>query len=234
MEPLDFDAVLVDGQNVSRTDAMMLQQSTARISVRKFFAADDHRELGWYGGMEFVDVPVQGREDVDRAIAMEAVRLHVVQGVQRLLLVSHDMDYGATAIYLRSMFPEMQVSIAASPTRVKQEYLSVLTSNSIPFIPLFDMQRPAMTAALYAMWKHQKDQHPDKPVRLQDMHDALVKQQHIHPRLHAPHMANDLMEFGFSCVNPDPIRRDARGKALPQKHVPYSHVLAPSDEYHHV
>ena len=34
MEPLDFDAVLVDGQNVSRTDAMMLQQSTARIPVR--------------------------------------------------------------------------------------------------------------------------------------------------------------------------------------------------------
>jgi hypothetical protein len=144
------------------------------------------------------------------------------------------MDYGATAIYLRSMFPEMQVSIAASPARVKQEYLSVLTSNSIPFIPLFDMQRPAMTAALYAMWQHQKDQHPDKPVRLQDMHAALVKQQHIHPRLHAPHMANDLMEFGFSCVHPDPIRRDARGKALPQKHVPYSHVLAPSDENHHV
>lgn len=234
MEPLNFDAVLVDGQNVSRMEAMMLQQSTTRIPVRKFFASVEHRQWGWYAGMEFVDVPVQGKEDVDRAIAIESVRLHLMDGIQRLLLVSHDMDYGATAMYLRTMFPDMHIAIAASAKRMNTEYLAALKANGIPFMPLFDLQKPILAASLHAIWREQQNQHPDQPVRLQDMHAELARRQHTNPRLHAPHMASDLTEMGFACVHPGPIRRDTLGKVLPQKHVAYSHVVAPLENAPHV
>lgn len=193
-----YDAVLVDGDNVSRVEVMLLRNAFHDTPIRKFFGGACQLNWGWFGGMEFVPVPKIGKESVDRAVAMEAVRLYLQNDVRTLLLVSHDMDYGDTALHLKSMFPDFDITIAASPRRVGLEYQNTLRENDIHYQPLFDIQRPALMAKLFGLHQQLAAQHPQGLVSLEDMGSALIEEdQYMTRKLRPRQLRADMKMLGF-------------------------------------
>lgn len=193
-----YDAVLVDGDNVSRVEVMLLRNAFHDTPIRKFFGGACQSNWGWFGGMEFVPVPKIGKESVDRAVAMEAVRLYLQNDVRTLLLVSHDMDYGDTALHLKSMFPDFDITIAASPSRVGVEYQNTLRDNDIHYQPLFDLQRPALMAKLFGLHQQLAAQHPKGLVSLEEMGSALIDEdQYMTRKLRPRQLRADMKMLGF-------------------------------------
>lgn len=207
-----YDAVLVDGDNVSRVEVMLLRNAFHDTPIRKFFGGANQASWGWFGGMEFVAVPKLGKESVDRAVAMESVRLYLQHNVRTLLLVSHDMDYGDTALHLKSMFPDFDITVAASPLRVSQEYQNTLRENSIHYQPLFDLQRPILMTQLLSLHQKLAQQHPKGLVRIEDMGAALIQRdQYMTQTLRPKQFRADLEMLGF-CFTHDEIKFTPEGQ----------------------
>lgn len=193
-----YDAALVDGDNVARVEVMMLKDALVNTPVRKFFGGAAIAGWGWFGNMDFVCVPKIGKESVDRAIAMEAVRLYLLNDVRKLLLVSHDMDYGDTAIHLKNMFPDMQITIAANPRRISEEYRIALDTNDIRYTPLFDLQKPLLTAKLYSLYETLAAKNPCEMVTLEAMGDALrLRHDYMTRPLKSRQLSADMRALGF-------------------------------------
>ena len=198
MTSFQYDAVLVDGDNVSRVEVMMLRHAFHDTPIRKFFGGANHINWGWFGGMEFVAVPKMGKESVDRAVAMEAVRLYLQNDVRSLMLVSHDMDYGDTAVHLKSMFGDMDITIAANPSRVGHEYQEKLQECGVHYEPLFDLQRPAMMARMFDLHQKLAAKHPQGLVRIEDMGSALIDDdQYMTRKLKPRQFRADMRDLGF-------------------------------------
>lgn len=198
MSSSTYDAVLVDGDNVSRVEVMMLRDAFHDTPIRKFFGGAHQIGWGWFAGMEFVAVPKLGKESVDRAVAMETVRLYIQHNVRSMLLVSHDMDYGDTALHLKSMFDDLQVTIAANPRRVSQEYQETLQDSGVGYQPLFDLQRPLLMARLFHLHQQLSSKHPNGLVRLEDMGSALIHEdQYMTRQLKKRQLRADMKSLGF-------------------------------------
>lgn len=198
MSSFQYGAVLVDGDNVSRVEVMMLRHAFHDTPIRKFFGGANQINWGWFGGMEFVAVPKMGKESVDRAVAMESVRLYLQNDVRSLLLVSHDMDYGDTALHLKSMFSDLDITIAANPARVGLEYKDKLHEHGIHYQPLFDLQRPALMARMFELHQELAAQHPQGLVRIEEMGSALIdKDQYMTRKLKPRQLRADMKHLGF-------------------------------------
>ena len=198
MSSSQYGAVLVDGDNVSRVEVMMLRHAFHDTPIRKFFGGANQVNWGWFGGMEFVPVPKMGKESVDRAVAMESVRLYLQHDVRCLLLVSHDMDYGDTALHLKSMFSDLDITIAANPSRVGIEYQEKLQDNAIHYQPLFDLQRPALMARMFELHQQLAALHPQGLVRIEEMGSALIeKDQYMTRKLKPRQLRADMKRLGF-------------------------------------
>lgn len=189
---------MVDGDNVSRVEVMMLRDAFHDTPIRKFFGGAQQVGWGWFAGMEFVPVPKLGKESVDRAVAMETVRLYLQNNVRSILLVSHDMDYGDTALHLRSMFDDLHVTIAANPRRVSQEYQETLQENGVGYQPLFDLQQPLLMARLFDLHRKLATKNPDGLVTLAEMGAAMIHEdQYMTRQLKKRALCSDLKSLGF-------------------------------------
>lgn len=138
--PRTHSAVLVDGENVSRLDLMLLNDDICEHAVRRYYTTFTMRpaklECTWYP-FELVQTPRIGKESVDRIVAMEMVDL-VYQGVTNFFLVSNDYDFGDTAAHFKRMYPDLNVTIVADPSRISDEYPGKLDEAGVGFMEFSD------------------------------------------------------------------------------------------------
>ena len=123
-QPLPTSAVLVDGENVSRMDLVLLHDDICEHAVRRYYTTVTVRPAKLEAlryPFELVQTPRIGKESVDRVVAMEMVDL-AYQGVTDFYLVSNDYDFGDTAAHFKRMYPGVNVTIVADPTRISEEY----------------------------------------------------------------------------------------------------------------
>jgi hypothetical protein len=139
-KPFPTSAVLVDGENVSRMDLMLLTDEICKHAVRRFYTTVTVRPAKLESlryPFELVQTPRIGKESVDRVVAMEMVDL-AYQGVTDFYLVSNDYDFGDTAAHFKRMYPGVNVTIVADPTRISEEYPGKLEDAGVGIMESMD------------------------------------------------------------------------------------------------
>lgn len=103
---------------------MLLDDEICRSAIRRYYTTVTVRPARLESlryPFELVQTPRIGKESVDRVVAMEMVDL-AYQGVTDFYLVSNDYDFGDTAAHFKRMYPGVNVTIVADPTRISEEY----------------------------------------------------------------------------------------------------------------
>lgn len=149
--PFPTTAVLVDGENVSRLDLMLLHDEICERGVRRYYTTVTVRPAKLEAlryPFELIQTPRIGKESVDRVVAMEMVDL-AYQGVTDFYLVSNDYDFGDTAAHFKRMYPGVNVTIVADPTRISEEYPGKLKDAGVGLME--SMDQPVAELAIQAL-----------------------------------------------------------------------------------
>jgi hypothetical protein len=121
-------------------DLLLLHDEICEHAVRRYYTTYTMRPATLdctRHPFELVQTPRIGKESVDRVVAMELVEL-VYQGVTNFFLVSNDYDFGDTAAHFKRMFPDLNVTIVADPSRISDEYPGKLDEAGVGFMEFSD------------------------------------------------------------------------------------------------
>ena len=122
MTAIKQDAIVfVDGENISSLDIAYV--NGLFTSQPKFIYQTDRacRKRG-YPGYVHVIPPRIGKETVDKIIAMDVVDAYHTKACRAVVLVSNDRDFGATAIHLKSRYPDLDITILCDPAKISASY----------------------------------------------------------------------------------------------------------------
>lgn len=135
---LDPLAVLVDGENMSLTEVMLLQAQGLwdNARIKRHYIGDNQFPASLPANFEDVRVTHVGKESVDKAIAMDVVRYYFELGIRQYWFVSNDMDYADTATHIIRTFPDVDVTIAANPLRTSHKYGAYLAKHGLHYHPI--------------------------------------------------------------------------------------------------
>lgn len=204
-------AVLVDGENVSRVDLMLLDDSICRNALRRYYTAVSERpvklDCAWYP-FELVQIPRIGKESVDRVVAMEMVDL-AHGGIDLFYLVSNDYDFGDTAAHFKRMFPKVDVVIVADPARISADYPQKLAEQNIGFVEFSDeMIQDLAMKAMSLLSAHVRG----NSISLHTV--ARVFREHGFP-FQKGSLGKDLQRMGFA-LRDGHLKLGANGKSPPR------------------
>ena len=169
-----YDALLVAGTHIYRADVMMLSKALEQCPIRKIFGGSHEESGGWFGNLDFVRVPPVGKYTMDRTIAMEAVRLHLAQGVKHILLASPRSWMGDAAIQLRQQFPALQISLAVNRATLDAAVQAKLDAAGITSDPILETTRPLVAAQLLGIFRALQLTSPNGQVHSQKFYNTLA------------------------------------------------------------
>lgn len=169
-----YDALLVAGTHIYRADVMMLSHALKRCPIRKLFGGEHEQNAGWFGNLEFVRVPPVGKYTIDRTIAMEAIRLHLQQGVNHILIASPRSWMGEAAMQLRQLYPNLHISLAVNEKTLDSAVQERLRATGIACDPVLEHARPIVTSQVFNIFRDLQKTSPHGNVATMTLYQKIA------------------------------------------------------------
>ena len=139
---------MVDGENMSLTEVMLLQAQGLwdNASIKRHYIGDNQFPASLPADIDDIRVTHVGKESVDKAIAMDVVRFYFERGIREFWFVSNDMDYADTATHILRTFDDVKITIAANPLRTSHKYGAYLQKHKLTYHPIKSIHQEKLLA----------------------------------------------------------------------------------------